>query len=804
LTRRPAALQILCTLQKADARMAKRHLATALIALGLAGCAAAIDPVTGLPIAPTTAPSGSASAAPAQGPSGPAPLTFAAPPPFMPAQLNPAAVNASDNFLWLEEVQGTRALQWVRQQNARTDRVLKADPRYAGLRADALAILTAQDRTPVPNFRGGGIDNFWQDADHTRGLWRRTTLESYRSAEPEWETILDIDALSRRERANWIWKGADCLEPAERICLVRLSDGGKDAVVVREFDTETKQFVRNGFSIPEGKHSITWLNETTILIATDFGAGTLTESGYPFIVKAIQRGQRPVDGLEVFRGAATDGGYGVDPLVMRDAEGKVLAVMMNRPLDTFRTETWLVRNPRPVKLNLPERVTVRGMLAGAAPRLVFTVEEPWRINGQAVPAGALMAVNLSMLAPSDTLSLTNRAITVFQPNARQSVEDVAVFDSRIVATVYDNVRGRAVSFADTGAGGAWVESALPVPQNAAVHLGSTSRSTGRLFYTVEGFLTPPTLSLASISATSNSATAQTIREAPARFDASKHVVEQFEAVSRDGARIPYFVVRPKDAPLDGSIPTMMFGYGGFQVSYPPVYKAELGKLWLERGGAYVIANIRGGGEFGPAWHEAALDGNRQRAFDDFAAVAADLATRRITSAKHLAIYGRSNGGVLTSVTLTQHPELIGAAVIESPLVDMLRYHELPPGASWIGEYGDPRIAAEAQWIAAYSAYQNLRPDMNYPQPYITTNMRDDRVHPGHARKFAARMQAMGYPVLYYENTDGGHANDSDPVVNADRWARHYTYLTQRLVDDPPTGDAPAPEPSPTPAPRRGR
>jgi prolyl oligopeptidase len=297
----------------------------------------------------------------------------------------------------------------------------------------------------------------------------------------------------------------------------------------------------------------------------------------------------------------------------------------------------------------------------------------------------------------------------------------------------------------------------------------------QLFYSYEGFLTPPTLALADVARVGT----EVIRAAPARFDASGHVVEQYEARSSDGVKVPYFVVRPKGRP-DPATPTQMFGYGGFQISYPPVYRPELGKLWLERGGAYVIANIRGGGEFGPAWHQAALKANRQRAFDDFAAVASDLAARQITSAPHLGIYGRSNGGVLTTVSLTQNPQLFGAVVVESPLTDMLRYHDLPPGASWIGEYGDPRIPEEAAWIAAYSGYQNLAPGRNYPAPYITTNTRDDRVHPGHARKFAARMQAMGYEAYYHENTDGGHSNDSDPVLNSERWARHYVYLARQL------------------------
>ncbi|MDP3737415.1 MAG: prolyl oligopeptidase family serine peptidase [Hyphomonadaceae bacterium] len=708
-----------------------------------------------------------------------------APEPAAPqANLSPEAVKAGDEFLWLEEVNGERALQWVREENKKTAAVLEKDERYDAFRKDALAILTAQDRIPTPSFRGDSIDNFWQDQKSVRGMWRRTTLDSYRSEKPKWQTVLDIDALARSEKANWIYKGADCLPPEEQLCLVSLSDGGKDAVVVREYDVAAKRFVRDGFSLPEGKHRVTWLDKNNLLVATDFGPGSLTESGYPFIVKTLLRGEELAKAPELYRGSAKDGGYGVDPYVLRDGAGRTLAVLVSRPLDTFRSETLEIVNGRAVKLNLPERVTIRGALGGgasnASPRLVFTVEEAWAPDNMAkVGAGALMAVGMRMLRPPPPgvgLVLTKGDTSIFEPTARQSVEEVVVFDDRVVASVYDNVRGRAVVFTDKGEAGGWSENALPSPENSAIHLGSSSRDTGRIFYTHEGFLTPSTLSLADVKTVK----ADVVKQAPERFDASKDVVEQFEATSKDGTKVPYFVVRPKDAPMDGSTPTLMFGYGGFQVSYPPSYKPELGKLWLERGGAYVLANIRGGGEFGPAWHQSALKGNRQRAFDDFAAVAADLATRKITSAKHLAIYGRSNGGVLTSVTLTQHPELIGGAVIESPLVDMLRYHELPPGASWMGEYGDPRIPAEAAFIARYSGYQNVKPDMKYSEVYITTNTRDDRVHPGHARKFAAKLQAMGYPALYYENTDGGHSNDSDPIVNSKRWARHYVYLGRQL------------------------
>lgn len=701
--------------------------------------------------------------------------------PFMPKALSPAGVNAADDFIWLEDVLGKRSMDWVKEQNTRTEAVLKADERYEPFRKEALAILTAQDRTPTPSFHGDGIDNFWQDAKNVRGLWRETSLDSYRSATPKWTTILDIDALAKREKANWIFKGADCLAPDDTLCLVNLSDGGKDAVAVREFDAAKKTFVAKGFNIPEGKHRIAWLDKDTLLVATDFGPGSLTESGYPYIVKSLKRGQKLSEAKEVYRGSAKDGGYGVDPMVMRDSTGAVMATLVSRPLDTFRSEIWDITGGKREKLNLPERVNVRGMLGrvgGPAPRLVFTVEQDWEISGQTASAGSLAAVPMRMLLPPPPgvgLVMTERSIVVFKPTPRQSVEDVSVFDERIAASIYDNVRGRMIVFTDKAEFGGWQQNPIKTPENVAIHLGSSARSAEKVFYTYEGFLTPATLNIASIAALS----ADKVKQAPERFDASGHVVEQFEATSRDGTKIPYFVVRPKGE-LTGKAATMMFGYGGFQVSYPPVYKPELGKIWLERGGAYVIANIRGGGEFGPAWHQAALKGNRQRAFDDFAAVAADLAARRITSAKNLAIYGRSNGGVLTSVTLTQHPELIGGAVIESPLVDMLRYHELPPGASWMGEYGDPRIPAEAAFIAAYSGYQNIQPGVDYPEVYVTTNTRDDRVHPGHARKLVARLLMSGHPVLYYEETNGGHSNDSDPILNSQRWARHYVYLARSL------------------------
>jgi len=699
-----------------------------------------------------------------------------APPPHFPRDLTPAGVAAADDHLALEQVDGAEAMAFVAEENRKSLAVLTGDPRYETFRAEAQAILTATDRIPSPSFLGDGVGNFWQDATNPKGVWRRTTLESYRTATPQWETLLDIDALSKAEGKDWVFKGADCLAPDETRCLINLSDGGKDAVVVREFDLTTKRFVDGGFNLPEGKHRIEWLDRDTLLVATDFGPGSLTESGYPFIVKTLKRGQTLAQAVEDYRGDASDGGYGVSPAVYRDKTGRVTAVIITRPLDTFRSETWMMAHDgSTVKLALPDRVSVFGAQGGL---LIVSNDEAWTFNGLAYKPGSLLSIPLNHLrSDRDDLSVSNQALLIYEPAARQSLGDVRVLDRQVVASLSDNVAGRLAIFENRGEFG-WRRQDVATPENIAVGLGDSSKSKGQVFVSTQGFLTPPTLSLASVGST----TLTELKSAPAKFDASTHVVEQYEATSTDGTRIPYFITRPRDMKLDGSNPTILFGYGGFQVSLNPAYKPEMGKLWLERGGVFVQANIRGGGEFGPDWHQAALDGNRQKAFDDFAAVARDLERRGITSPRRLGIYGRSNGGVLTSVSITQHPELFNAAVIESPLIDMLRYHELPAGASWIGEYGDPRIPEEAEWIARYSAYQQLRPDVDYPRVYITTNTRDDRVHPGHARKFAARLGDQGHDHLYYEDTAGGHSNDADPVANARRWARHYVYLAQQLMD----------------------
>ncbi|HEY2357586.1 MAG TPA: prolyl oligopeptidase family serine peptidase [Phenylobacterium sp.] len=673
----------------------------------------------------------------------------------------PTAIGAADPFQWLEDIDAPRSMAWVEGQNAKSAKRLESDPRYETFHAQARAIFTAEDRIATPHFRAGGVDNFWQDAQHVHGIWRHTTGASYRTASPQWQTLLDLDALSKAEGKNWIWKGATCLKPAQTLCLVRLSDGGSDAVEYREFDTTTGKFVEGGFHFDNGKQDVSWIDHDTLVVSREWTKGDVTASGYPFIVKIVKRGGEV---REVARGIKTD--VQVQGDVLTGDGGRTDGVVIQRSLTFYEREFSLLTDKGLTPIPLPKKVELETYVDG---QVVFTLKEAWKSFG----AGAVISYDLAELKQD---AATAKPQLVFQPGPHDAVQTVDSTKDRLAVVLLEDVKG-AVDVYDHKAG-VWLGHRLPLPKDANINEVSASDDDNQLFFTAEGFLDPTSLWLADAAAF----TANKVKTLPARFDASKDVVEQHWATSSDGAKIPYFLVRPKGMKLDGSTPTQMYGYGGFEVAKPPVYVPEMGKLWLERGGAYVIANIRGGGEFGPAWHDAVLREKRQLAFDDFAAVARDLIKNKVTSPRRLGIYGRSNGGVLTTVSMTQHPELWNAIVIESPLIDMLRYNHLSAGASWVAEYGDPDVPADRAFIAKYSGYQNLKPGVKYPEAYITTNTRDDRVHPGHPRKFAAMLEKMGIPYLYYEQTFGGHANDADPELNARRWARHYVYLTQKLMD----------------------
>jgi prolyl oligopeptidase len=673
-----------------------------------------------------------------------------------------------DPDAYLDEIEGEAALAFARAENARSLGVLQADRRYADLQAKALAIVTAKDRIPAVGLAGdGSLRDFWQDAEHVRGIWRSVDEASYRAGAPAWRTILDLDALSTAESANWVWKGAACLTPEDRLCLVELSDGGKDAVEVREFDIKAGAFVQGGFVSPQSKQDVAWLDADSLLIARDWGQGTLTQSGYPFVIKRWARGTPLAEAKEAFRGKASD--VMVSPVVLRDAEGRVAAALALRALSFFETEAYLLPDGAPpVKLPLPLRSTVKGLVNG---QLVFTLEQDWDVQG--LKSGDLAAYDLVALKTAPDYA---RARLILRPEPSQSIEEVATTKGRLIVALYENVKGAVLAFRFGAAG--WTSIRLPLPADASVAVASASDRDDRLIVNVSGYLTPN----AQWFADAGAGAAEPVRTMPARFDASGHVVEQLWATSKDGTKIPYFVVRPKDLVFDGTAPTLLYAYGGFQVSMTPAYSGAMGKLWLERGGVYVVANIRGGGEFGPRWHEAGLKANRQRVFDDFFAVSEDLIARKITRPRRLGIMGGSNGGLLMGVALTQRPDLYNAVVVQVPLFDMLGYTALSAGASWVGEYGDPAVPAERAYIAAYSPLQNLKAGAAYPEVFIETSTKDDRVHPAHARKAAARLKALGEPYLYYENIDGGHAAAANLNETARRLALEYTYLTRRLMD----------------------
>jgi len=684
-----------------------------------------------------------------------------------------APAPAHDPYAYMEEIEGAKALAFAKAENARSLPQLQSDPRYAQIHAEALKIVTAKDRIPNVYLAGdGALRDFWQDQDHVQGLWRTTTVASYRTATPEWKTILDFDALSAAEHTKWVFKGADCLSPDDRLCLVSLSDGGKDAVSVREFDAKTGSFVAGGFELPEAKHNVTWVDADTLAIATEWTKGDVTESSYPYIVKILKRGQPLSAAREVFRGTKKD--VSVSPLVLRDRDGKPAAVLIERALDFFNTQHQLLTDAGVVPIGLPTKSTIQGYVDG---QVVVTLEQDWprTDNAGGFKEGDLLSFDLAELKADPAHP---KAHLVLRPTQSQAVEQVATTRDRLVVALYDNVKGQVLSFARNGQG--WTPTRLDLPKDSSIHIASANDHDNRLVLGVTSYLTPSTQWLADAGDTA--APPEKLKSSPARFDASKDVVEQHWATSKDGTKIPYFIVHPKGMKLDGSNPTLLYAYGGFQVSQTPGYSGTVGKLWLEKGGVYVVANIRGGGEFGPRWHNAGLKLNRMRVYDDFFAVSRDLIARKITSPRRLGIMGGSNGGLLMGVALTLHPELYHAIVIQVPLFDMIGYTHIGAGASWVGEYGDPEIPAERKVIETYSPYQNLKAGKPYPKVFIETSTKDDRVHPAHARKAAAKLKALGYDYLYYENMEGGHAAAANLNETALRVSLEYTYLRQRLMD----------------------
>jgi prolyl oligopeptidase len=673
------------------------------------------------------------------------------------------AEEPKDRFLWLEDVTGDKALSWVKERNAASTGELTKGPEFAALNERILKILDSKDRIPMFVKHGAWYYNFWRDDKNRRGLWRRTTLDEYRKAQPNWEIVLDLDALGEKEKENWVWHEANFLRPKYERCLISLSRGGADASVIREFDVVAKEFVKDGFVVPEAKSEVSWRDKDTLYVGTDFGPDSLTTSGYPRIAKEWKRGSKLADAPIVFEGKPEDVSAGA----FWDLTPGYEREFAQRHPTFFTEERFVRRNGKFVKIDVPDDAIAHVHRDW----MYVKLRTAWQVGDKTYPAGALLAIRFEpFLAGDRTFDV------LFEPTERKSLAGYAPTLHHVILNELDNVANRLYLL--TPANGKWKREPLPEQARfSSLHAGAVDPDESDDYWlSVDGYLTPSTLFLGSV----DGKPAEKLKSTPSFFNSGGLEVTQHEAVSKDGTKIPYFQVARKDLKLDGSNPTLLYGYGGFQISMTPRYQPGTGAAWLEKGGVYVVANIRGGGEFGPQWHQAAMKAKRLRAYEDFAAVADDLVRRKVTTPKHLGAMGGSNGGLLMGNMLTLYPDRFGAIVCQVPLLDMKRYHKLLAGASWMEEYGDPDKPDEWAALKTFSPYHNVKAGVKYPRTLFMTSTRDDRVHPGHARKMVAKMLDMGYDVLLYENIEGGHGGAADNKQAAFMNALAYTFLWKEV------------------------
>jgi prolyl oligopeptidase len=680
-----------------------------------------------------------------------------------------AATSAAtdDPYLWLEDIHGAKSMDWVHAQNAVTKKAFMESPEFDKTRGEILQVLDSEARIPYVSRMGDYLYNFWQDKTHPRGIWRRTTLAEYEKADPKWETVLDIDALNKAEGKKWVFKGAQCMKPDYVHCLVSLSPGGGDAVEVREFDLPSKSFVKGGFFLPVAKTEIGWIDADHVYVGTDFGPGSMTKSSYPRIVKEWTRGTPLSSAKVIYEGKPDDLAVGAFHDRTKGFERDFVTVAR----DFWHNTLYQLKDGKLVRIDVPADASKSGYRQW----LLVGTKSPWTVGGKTWPAGALLAINFD-----DFMAGKRDFTALFTPDAHTALSDYSWTQHHLILDVLDDVKSRLDVLTPPASGnGAWTREALPgAPKFSTVAVVETDPDhSDEYWLTVTGFLDPPSLERGVLG----SEPAKKIKQEPAFFDASKFEVSQHFVTSKDGTRVPYFEIAPKGMKLDGKNRVLEYGYGGFEVSLLPHYSGSIGRAWLERGGVYVIANIRGGGEYGPAWHKAALKANRPKAYQDFAAVAEDLIKRGVTSPEHLGAEGGSNGGLLMGNMLTQYPQLYGAISCEVPLLDMKRYSHLSAGASWMAEYGNPDDPAQWAFIKTFSPYQNVKADMHYPDVLFYTTTSDDRVGPVQARKMAAKMEAMGYKnVWFYENTEGGHGAGADNSQAATMHALAYDFLWDKL------------------------
>ena len=674
----------------------------------------------------------------------------------------------ADPYQWLEDVGGEKALEWVKARNAVAQKRIEADGGFDKVRTDLLAILDSTERIPFVTKHGEYYYNFWRDRKNERGLWRRTTLNEYQKSAPEWEVLLDLDALGKSEGENWVWKSVSLLRPDYKRALVSLSRGGADAVVVREFDLEQKTFLTDGFSLPEAKGSVSWVDQDHIFISTDFGTGSMTDSGYPRIAKLWKRGTPVSEAKVLYEGNQQDMSVGA----MHDDTPGHERNFVSRNLAFYNDELYWLKSPEElIKIDVPNtanKSVVREML-------IIELREPWTVASKTFAAGSLL------VADFDAYMAGKRDLEVlFEPTESTALSSFGATKNALILNVLEDVKNRIYVLKRTDREGKKVWSKEPLvgaPAFGTVNVTAVDPDeSDEYFMTSTDYLNPTTLSMGTLGQAPRE-----LKRLPPFFDSSKFEISQNFATSDDGTKVPYFMVAPKGLELNGEHPTLLYGYGGFEISLQPNYNASVGRAWLSEGGVYVVANIRGGGEYGPRWHQAALKENRLRAYEDFAAVAKDLVARKVTRKERLGVQGGSNGGLLVGNMVTLYPELFAAGVCQVPLLDMQRYNKLLAGASWMAEYGNPDYPEQWAYIRKFSPYQNVQPNVQYPKVLFTTSTRDDRVHPGHARKMMAKMESQGHSVWYYENIEGGHGGAANNKQSAYMQSLAYTFLKQELM-----------------------
>jgi len=671
-------------------------------------------------------------------------------------------IKPDSDYQWLEQVEDKKALAWVRENNKAAFSVLKGHTSYQQSFDANMTLLNSTDRIAYATQRGDYLYNFWTDKNHKRGIYRRTTLAEYQKNNPVWETILDIDALAAKDGQSWVYKGMDCRYPDYNRCLVSLSPGGSDASVVREFDISKKSFVEGGFELPEAKSAISWIDDNTVFVGTDFGPGSMTDSGYPAIVKLWKRGTALSDAKTIYQSdkkSVAAGGY-----VLTDGDNKLQVIYDATTF--YSSKLFVLVDGVKTQLALPIDADIKAYLNG---ELFIQLKSDWTINDTTYGQGSIVYAPIN-----DVIDNKAQYQTLISPTSSLSISSIRTTKSALLVSVLDNVKSKVLRFTNTN--NQWRSKAVNIDDTGNVSVLNTNALSDDFFVNFTSFLSPSTLY--KVDGATGELTR--LKSQKSQFENDGLVTKQYWATSKDGTKIPYFAVMREDIKLDGANPTLLYGYGGFEVSLKPRYSSILGKNWLEKGGVYILSNIRGGGEFGPSWHQAALKTNRHKAYEDFEAIAQDLIDRKITSPAHLGIQGGSNGGLLMGAAFTRRPDLYNAVVCQVPLLDMKRYTKLLAGASWAAEYGDPDDPKMWQYIKTYSPFHNLDANKDYPKVFFTTSTKDDRVHPGHARKMVAKMQDLGHEVYYYENMEGGHAGAADNSQRANMYALIYSYLWQQL------------------------